>query len=120
MPPVDAWVLLAGDHTVWDPGGGEAGAELWTHLRLLFCLAFETLLLGGCRPGVHCCCHSSGAGDVLGAACYQIGLAECALIQAYIGRQWQWFRRLRHTVAKLLTCRYLHDAPCGDQARYPA
>jgi hypothetical protein len=35
VPPVDARVLLAGDHTVWDPGGGEAGAELWTHLRLL-------------------------------------------------------------------------------------
>ena len=24
---------------MWDPGGGEAGAELWTHLRLLFCRA---------------------------------------------------------------------------------
>ncbi len=39
MLPVDARVLLAGDHTVWNPGGGEAGAELWTHLRLLFCRA---------------------------------------------------------------------------------
>jgi hypothetical protein len=43
VPPVDARVLLAcwtgDDHTVWDPGGGEAGAELWTHLRLLFCRA---------------------------------------------------------------------------------
>ncbi len=39
VPPLDARVLLAGDHTVWDPGGGEAGAELWTHLRLLFCRA---------------------------------------------------------------------------------
>ncbi len=37
VPPLDARVLLAGDHAVWDPGGGEAGAELWTHLRLLFC-----------------------------------------------------------------------------------
>ncbi len=36
---MDARVLLAGDHTVWDPGGGEAGAKLWTHLRLLFCHA---------------------------------------------------------------------------------
>ncbi len=36
VPPLDARVLLAGDHTVWDPGGGEAGAELWAHLRLLF------------------------------------------------------------------------------------
>ena len=39
VPPLDARVLLAGDHAVWDPGGGEAGAELWTHLRLLFCRA---------------------------------------------------------------------------------
>jgi hypothetical protein len=39
VPLVDALGLLAGDHTVWDPGGGEAGAELWTHLRLLFCRA---------------------------------------------------------------------------------
>ena len=39
VPPLDARVLLAGDHTVWDPGGGDAGAELWTHLRLLFCRA---------------------------------------------------------------------------------
>jgi hypothetical protein len=30
VPPLDARVLLAGDHTVWDPGGGEACAELWT------------------------------------------------------------------------------------------
>ncbi len=42
VPPLDVRVirvLLAGDHTVWDPGGGEAGAELWTHLRLLLCRA---------------------------------------------------------------------------------
>ncbi len=39
VPPLDARTLLAGDHAVWDPGGGEAGAELWTHLRLLFCRA---------------------------------------------------------------------------------
>jgi hypothetical protein len=40
VPPLDVRVLLAGDHAVWDPGGGEAGAEqLWTHLRLLFCRA---------------------------------------------------------------------------------
>ncbi len=31
---VDARVVLAGDHTIWDPGGGEAGAEMWTHLLL--------------------------------------------------------------------------------------
>ncbi len=42
VPPQDARVvLLAGDHTVWDPGGGDAGAGLSgpTHLRLLFCRA---------------------------------------------------------------------------------
>jgi len=37
--PLDARVLLAGDHTVWAPGGGDAGLELWAHLRLLFCRA---------------------------------------------------------------------------------
>jgi len=37
--PLDARVLLAGDHTVWAPGGGNDGAELWAHLRLLFCRA---------------------------------------------------------------------------------
>jgi hypothetical protein len=37
--PLDARVLLAGDHTVWAPGGGDAGSELWAHLRLLFCRA---------------------------------------------------------------------------------
>jgi hypothetical protein len=35
--PLDARGLLAGDHTVWDPGGAAAGVELWAHLRLLFC-----------------------------------------------------------------------------------
>jgi hypothetical protein len=25
VPPLDARVLLAGDHAVWDPGGGEVG-----------------------------------------------------------------------------------------------
>jgi hypothetical protein len=75
VPPVDAQVLLAGDHTVWDPGGGEAGAELWAHLRLLFCRAVWH---------VRCCRAAEGQvftaatvvalGDVLGAACYQIQL----------------------------------------------
>jgi hypothetical protein len=34
--------LLVTTHTVWDPGGGEAGAELWTHLRLLGCSAVRS------------------------------------------------------------------------------
>jgi hypothetical protein len=62
VPPLDVWVLLAGDHTVWDPGGGEAGAELWTHLRLLFCRAgvVPALLQGGPWPSVLCfCCGGS-------------------------------------------------------------
>ncbi len=42
VSPLDAWVLLAGDHTVWDPGGGDAGAELCTHLRLCFCRALQS------------------------------------------------------------------------------
>ncbi len=33
--PLDARVLVAGDHTVWDPGGAAAGVELWAHMRLL-------------------------------------------------------------------------------------
>jgi hypothetical protein len=44
---------FAGDHTVWDPGGGEAGAELWTHLRLLFCRAVWHLR----------CCRASRAAE---------------------------------------------------------
>ncbi len=63
VPPLDARVLLAGDHTVWDPGGGEAGAELWTHLRLLFCRAVTlvpALLQSGPWPSVLCfCCGGS-------------------------------------------------------------
>ncbi len=51
VPPLDVRVLLAGDHTVWDPGGGEAGAELWTHLRLLFFMQLppEWLLVPSCK-----------------------------------------------------------------------
>jgi hypothetical protein len=46
---LDARVLLAGDHTVWAPGGGDDGMELWTHLRLLFCRALWHLR---CRRAV--------------------------------------------------------------------
>ncbi len=64
VPPLDVRVLLAGDHTVWDPrGGGEAGAELWTHLRLLFCRAVWYLRccrVSGPWPSVLCfCCGGS-------------------------------------------------------------
>ncbi len=40
--PLDARVLIvliAGDHTVWDPGVAAAGVELWAHLRLIFCMS---------------------------------------------------------------------------------
>jgi hypothetical protein len=37
-PPLDAQVLVVGDKTVWSPGGGDVW-ELWTHLRLEFCMA---------------------------------------------------------------------------------
>jgi hypothetical protein len=55
VPPLslDVRVLLPGDHTVWDPGGGEAGAELWTHLCLLFCRAvwyMRCCRVDGCTP----------------------------------------------------------------------
>jgi hypothetical protein len=33
VPPLDVRDLLAGDHTVWDPGDGEAGAEPMDHPR---------------------------------------------------------------------------------------
>jgi hypothetical protein len=56
VPPLDARVLLAGDHAVWDgAGGGEAGAELWTHLRLL-CGLVPALLQSGPWPRVLCFC----------------------------------------------------------------
>jgi hypothetical protein len=55
--PLDARVLLAGDHTVWDPGGGDAGRALWTHLRLLFC-----------RAVWHLRCHRVATGKVFTAA----------------------------------------------------
>jgi hypothetical protein len=64
VPPLDARVLLAGDHAVWDPGGGEAGAGLWTHLRLqsvLPCGLVPALLQSGPWPSVLCfCCGGSG------------------------------------------------------------
>ncbi len=61
VPPLDVRVLLAGDHTVWDPGGGDAGAELWTHLRLLFCRAVWLRVsadLAGTADTAFLVCHS--------------------------------------------------------------
>jgi hypothetical protein len=46
LDTLDARVLVAGDHTVWDPGGAAAGVELWAHLRLLFCRALACTLAG--------------------------------------------------------------------------
>ena len=42
-PPLDARVLVVGDHTVWEPGGGRDFSALWHHLRLLFGRAVWTL-----------------------------------------------------------------------------
>jgi hypothetical protein len=42
-PPLDARVLVLGDRSVWDPGGGDDRWELWTHLRLHFCRAVWSL-----------------------------------------------------------------------------
>ena len=67
--PLDARVLLAGDHTVWDPGGGDAGRALWTHLRLLFC-----------RAVWHLRCHRVATGKVFTAA------AVVGLTAAWVGR----------------------------------
>jgi hypothetical protein len=39
--------MLAWDHYVWDPGGGDAGAELWAHLRLLVSRAVWHLAVAG-------------------------------------------------------------------------
>ncbi len=57
---LDARVLIAGDHTVWDPGGAAAGVELWAHLRLFFCRLASCLALkvlqGGQWSGFHSRC----------------------------------------------------------------
>ena len=75
--PLDAQVLLAGDHTVWDPGGGDAGRALWTHLRLLFC-----------RAVWHLRCHRVATGKVFTAA------AVVGLTAAWVGRaiRLDWLR----------------------------
>ncbi len=68
--PLDARVLLAGDHTVWEPGGGDAGRALWTtHLRLLFC-----------RAVWHLQYHRVATGKVFTAA------AVVGLTAAWVGR----------------------------------
>ena len=71
--PLDARVLLAGDH----PGGGDAGRALWTHLRLLFC-----------RAVWHLRCHRVATGKVFTAA------AVVGLTAAWVGRaiRLDWLR----------------------------
>ncbi len=77
QPPLDARALLAGDHTVWDPGGGDAGRALWTHLRMLFC-----------RAVWHLRCHRVATGKVFTAA------AVVGLTAAWVGRaiRLDWLR----------------------------
>ncbi len=56
-------------HTIWDSGGGEAGAELWTHLRLLFwCVVW------------HLRCCRAAEGQVFTAA------AVVALVKSWVQR----------------------------------
>lgn len=53
--PLEARVLLAGDHIVWDPRSGDDGRALWTHLPpaiLPGCLA-RALSQGVDWEGVH-------------------------------------------------------------------
>ena len=73
--PLDARVLLAGDHTVWDPGGGDAGRALWTHLRLMFC-----------RAVWHLRCHRVATGKVFTAAAV-VGLTA-AWVERAIRLDW--------------------------------
>ncbi len=76
VPLVDARVLLAGDHTIWDPGRGEAGAELWTHWRLLFCRAVWHLRFCWAAAGqVYTAATVVALVKYSGAACYQMSLA---------------------------------------------
>ncbi len=75
--PLDARVLLAGDHTVtvWDPGGGDAGRALWTHLRLLlFCRAVYAVW--------HLLCRRVATGKVFTAAAV-VGLTAAWVERGY-------------------------------------
>jgi hypothetical protein len=74
--PMDARVLFAGDHFVWEPGGGYAGEELWTHLCLLVCRAVRHLR---CCRAAHGQAFPAAAVLALSAswdgACHEAGLA---------------------------------------------
>jgi hypothetical protein len=77
--PLDARVLLAGDHTVWDPEGGDAGRALWTHLRLLFC-----------RAVWHLRCHRMATGKVFTAAAV-VELTAAAAAQQPSSLGWEGY-----------------------------
>ncbi len=76
---MSGYVLLAGDHTVWDPGGGEAGAELWTHLRLLF-FFFNRAFCSAVR------CGTNAAAEWPMCMCSLLLLSVVALTSSWLRR----------------------------------